>query len=46
MLRVNRVDIVETTQLGMHGNSHVLMQDRNNLKIADFVGDGIKHEVR
>jgi pimeloyl-ACP methyl ester carboxylesterase len=39
------VDVVETTQLGMHGNSHMLMQDRNNLKIADVVTDWIKHKV-
>jgi hypothetical protein len=37
------VDVVETTQLGMHGNSHMLMQDRNNLKIADVVTDWTKH---
>ncbi|HLH10632.1 MAG TPA: hypothetical protein VKV77_01995 [Methylovirgula sp.] len=29
--------LVQLPQLGMHGNSHMLMQDRNNLQIADFI---------
>ncbi|MGF6880380.1 hypothetical protein [Paraburkholderia sp. MM5477-R1] len=39
------VDIVETTQLGMHGNSHMLTQDRNNLQIADVVTNWISRNV-
>jgi pimeloyl-ACP methyl ester carboxylesterase len=32
-----RARIMQTTELGMHGNSHMLMQDRNHLQIADFI---------
>jgi pimeloyl-ACP methyl ester carboxylesterase len=39
------VDVIETTQLGMLGNSHMLMQDRNNLQIADVVTGWIKRNV-
>jgi len=38
------VSIMETTALGMHGNSHMLMQDRNNLDIADAVIAWIKDQ--
>jgi hypothetical protein len=40
------VDVAATPQLGMHGNSHMLMQDRNNLQIADAVVDWISHNAR
>jgi hypothetical protein len=40
------VDVVETPQLGMHGNSHMMMQDRNNLQIADVVADWIQRWSR
>lgn len=32
-----RADIVATAELGIRGNSHMLMQDRNNLQIADLI---------
>ena len=32
-----QVDIVHTPELGVAGNSHMLMQDRNNLQIGDIV---------
>ncbi len=32
-----RVDVVATAELGIRGNSHMLMQDRNNLQIADLI---------
>ncbi|PHY19940.1 hypothetical protein [Caulobacter sp. BP25] len=32
-----RVDIVATAELGIRGNSHMLMQDKNNLHIADLI---------
>ncbi|WP_146055300.1 alpha/beta hydrolase family protein [Paraburkholderia eburnea] len=40
------VEIVETPRLGMYGNSHMLMQDRNNLQIADVVTSWITHSLR
>jgi len=32
-----RVEIIATAEQGVHGNSHMLMQDRNNLQIADLI---------
>ncbi|WP_137803622.1 hypothetical protein [Caulobacter sp. 3R27C2-B] len=32
-----RIEVVQTPDLGMRGNSHMLMQDANNLKIADAI---------
>lgn len=32
-----RADIVATAELGIRGNSHMLMQDKNNLQIADII---------
>jgi pimeloyl-ACP methyl ester carboxylesterase len=32
-----QVDIVHTPELGIAGNSHTLMQDKNNLQIADII---------
>lgn len=32
-----RVDIIATAELGVRGNSHMLMQDNNNLQIADLI---------
>ena len=32
-----RVDVVSTGERGIHGNSHMLMQDRNSLQIADVI---------
>jgi hypothetical protein len=32
-----RVELVELPDVGFHGNSHMLMQDRNNLEIADWL---------
>lgn len=32
-----KVDVVSTAERGIHGNSHMLMQDRNSLQIADLV---------
>lgn len=31
------IDLVETPSLGVRGNSHMLMQDRNNDQIADYI---------
>ena len=30
-------DIVALPDIGLHGNSHLLMQDRNNLEVANFL---------
>lgn len=32
-----QVDIIPTSELGVHGNSHMLMQDKNNIQIADII---------
>lgn len=32
-----KIDLVHTPSLGVRGNSHMLMQDRNNVEIADFI---------
>jgi pimeloyl-ACP methyl ester carboxylesterase len=44
--RINRTPggkatLVRLADVGMKGNSHMLMQDRNNLQVADFVLDWI-----
>ena len=31
------VTMLHTPKLGIHGNSHMLMQDRNNLQIANLI---------
>jgi pimeloyl-ACP methyl ester carboxylesterase len=37
--------IVLLPELGIHGNSHMLMQDKNNLQIADYLIAWIKETV-
>ena len=37
--------LVQLPQLGLRGNSHMLMQDRNNLQIADFIQSWISKNV-
>jgi hypothetical protein len=32
-------------ELGIHGNSHMIMQDKNNLEIADLILDWIDRNV-
>lgn len=32
-----KVEVVSTAERGIRGNSHMLMQDRNNLQIADII---------
>lgn len=41
-----RADIVATGDLGIRGNSHMLMQDKNNLQIADIVLKWIEEQVK
>jgi pimeloyl-ACP methyl ester carboxylesterase len=31
--------------IGIHGNSHMMMQDKNNLQVADLILDWINHNV-
>ena len=49
--RINKQDggkatLVRLPELGMKGNSHMLMQDRNNLQVADFVLGWIEKNVK
>ena len=40
-----RVELMELPKIGIKGNSHMLMQDRNNLQIADLILSWIAREV-
>jgi hypothetical protein len=31
------LEVVELPSVGIHGNSHMLMQDKNNLQVADWL---------
>lgn len=37
--------LMELPKLGIHGNSHMLMQDKNNLQLADLILDWIDKNV-
>ena len=37
--------IVSLPEVGMHGNTHMLMQDKNNLEVADYLIEWIKDNV-
>jgi pimeloyl-ACP methyl ester carboxylesterase len=41
-----RVDIVATAERGIRGNSHMLMQDKNNQQIADIILKWIDERAR
>ncbi len=49
MARVNaakgNVKMLYPPDLGIHGNSHLIMQDKNNLQIADLILDWIDRNV-
>jgi dipeptidyl aminopeptidase/acylaminoacyl peptidase len=32
-----KVELVVLPDIGFHGNSHMLMQDRNSLQVADWL---------
>jgi hypothetical protein len=34
-----RVDVIDLPSIGIRGNSHMLMMDRNNLKVAEVIQD-------
>jgi pimeloyl-ACP methyl ester carboxylesterase len=38
--------ILQLPELGIHGNSHMMMQDRNNLQVADVILEWISHNVK
>jgi pimeloyl-ACP methyl ester carboxylesterase len=40
-----KASIVRLPEVGIHGNSHMLMQDKNNLRVADFVLEWIAKNV-
>ena len=40
-----RAQLMLLPDIGIHGNSHMLMQDRNNLEIADLLLDWIGRHV-
>lgn len=40
-----RARIVQLPETGMYGNSHMLMQEKNNLQIADYLIDWIRVNV-
>lgn len=48
--RINAVGgnakIVQLPDIGIHGNTHMLMQDQNNLQIADIIIDWIGENVK
>jgi pimeloyl-ACP methyl ester carboxylesterase len=41
-----KAELVRLPDVGMKGNSHMLMQDRNNLQVADFVLDWIANNIK
>ncbi|OZI23147.1 esterase [Bordetella genomosp. 9] len=40
-----KAKVLQLPQAGMHGNTHMLMQDRNNLLVADLLSDWIDNSV-
>ena len=36
---------ISLPDIGIHGNSHMFMQDKNNLQVANVLIDWIKHHV-
>ncbi|MFD2135816.1 hypothetical protein ACFSLT_12490 [Novosphingobium resinovorum] len=34
-----QAEMLHPPELGIHGNTHLMMQDRNNLQIADLIID-------
>lgn len=48
--RINRIpggraELVTLPNVGIRGNSHMMMQDKNNLQVADFILDWVKTRV-
>ncbi|ANN79007.1 esterase [Bordetella flabilis] len=38
-------ELVELPKIGIHGNSHMMMQDKNSLQVADWLLGWINHHV-
>ena len=38
-------ELMELPKMGIHGNSHMLMQDKNNLQLADLILNWIDQNV-
>jgi hypothetical protein len=41
-----QAEVVSLPDVGLHGNSHMLMQDKNNLEVADWLIDWMAKRVR
>ncbi|MGY2849620.1 esterase [Bradyrhizobium brasilense] len=39
-------ELVSLPDVGFHGNSHMIMQDRNSLAVAGWLGEWLSHHVR
>lgn len=39
---VDRATLVELPKIGIHGNTHFLMQDLNNAQLADLLDDWLR----
>ena len=40
-----KAELVLFPDIGIHGNSHMLMQDKNNLQVADWLIHWIDHNI-
>jgi hypothetical protein len=40
-----KAELVVLPEIGIHGNSHMLMQDRNSLQIADLLLSWINRKI-
>lgn len=41
-----RAQIIQLPEVGLRGNTHMMMQDKNNLEIADYLLDWLRNNVR
>jgi pimeloyl-ACP methyl ester carboxylesterase len=41
-----RAELIKLPDVGIHGNSHMMMQDRNNLEVADYVMRWLKNQLK
>ncbi|ACK49657.1 conserved hypothetical protein [Methylocella silvestris BL2] len=41
-----RSEVVQLPMVGLHGNCHMMMQDKNNLKVADYLMKWLKKNVK
>lgn len=39
-----KVDIVNLPEIGIHGNSHILMMDKNNAQTAELIQNWLKQK--